>query len=135
MRKNTSKKFHASKPSDGSYDLLERLSQTKAELASIFATNSQTPKPVIKTNKSKERKLTNAASEPIFPPISIHRNPLSLYTERDMKQKERKRWIPEHKTKLRQWAVHKNITYRRFNWERAEKYLENKYSLEFLTPH
>ncbi|CAG9326571.1 unnamed protein product [Blepharisma stoltei] len=124
MRRKYNPKISCSLSRIGSFDVLEELEKTKSEIASIFSpTNSQCSSPLL----SPKRKPTRV-KETIFeklPPISVHRNPMSMISGREINYELKKKYKPKNKSRLKQWAVTRNIIDRNINLDRAESYLEN----------
>lgn len=106
--------MHSSRPNKNSPikiipDFLEKLTKTRKTIAELTIPSSLTTQnsPL----KSSSSLILIKKQENRLPSISIHRNPLSLFTEREIRNDIRR--LPKKITpqKSTEWAVRRNIVY------------------------
>ncbi|CAG9321345.1 unnamed protein product [Blepharisma stoltei] len=114
-------------------DFLQKLSQARLSLSTIKVPQEHTFRD--NQNKSTSHQYLKK-HESKLPYISIHRNPMSLFTERELRNDIRKRPKKFTHTKAHHWAVNKYITYGIPDWDKEYKYLKDaEKRFIFRDPH
>ncbi|CAG9335104.1 unnamed protein product [Blepharisma stoltei] len=124
MKKQHNHKSSYSLSRNGSFDVLEELEKTKFEIASVFSPiGSKCSSPLFE-NRAKPIRVKESPYGKL-PAISIHRNPMSMISGREISSEWKKKYQHVNKSRLHQWAVAKSIIDRNINLNRAELFLEN----------